>query len=278
MVGRVEGKVALVTGAARGQGRSHALRLAQEGADIIAVDVCTSLPGVPYAGPTEADLEQTAKEIEALGRRVVARVVDVRDFAALKAAVDDGVAELGRLDVVSANAGVFTFGSPAQDFTEEEWDVTVDTNLKGVWLTVKAALPTMIAQGTGGSIILTSSAQGLKGAPNLVAYVASKHGVVGLSRALAQELGPHHIRVNTVHPTSVGTPMIRNEALYRSFFPNEEHPTEEQARQVFALMNLLPIAWVEPEDVSAAVLWLASDESRYVTGTELKVDAGTTTR
>lgn len=276
MVGRVEGKVALITGAARGQGRSHALRLAQEGADIIAVDLCESIPGVPSIGATEADLEQTAKEVEGLGRRIVARKADVRDFRALKSAVDAGVAELGHLDIVCANAGVFTFGRRAQDVSEDDWDTTVDINLKGVWLTAKAAIPILIAQGTGGSIIVTSSNAGLKGAPNIIAYSASKHGLLGISRTLALELASHNIRVNTVHPTAVATPMVQNEALYQLFVPDVSGPTLEQAVSVFEQLHAMAIPWVEPSDVSNAVLFLASDESRFVTGTELKVDAGST--
>jgi SDR family mycofactocin-dependent oxidoreductase len=276
MAGRVEGKVAFITGAARGQGRSHAIRLAEEGADIIAVDVAGELEGMArfYPGATEDDLAQTVALVEKLDRRIVATKADVRDFAALKAALDDGVAQLGHVDIVSANAGIFMFGDKTQDVTETDWDEVLDINLKGVWLTAKAAIPHLIAQGTGGSIILTSSTAGLKGTPNVAAYTASKHGVVGLMRTLALELAEHNIRVNTVHPTSVNTTMIRNEAAYKLFLPDEAHPTSEQAEPVFTTINALPVPWVEPVDISNAVLYLASDEARYVTGTELKVDAG----
>ena len=278
MAGRVEGKVAFITGAARGQGRSHALRLAQEGADIIAVDVAEPLPGMErfYPGATEADLEETVKQVEALDRRIVARKADVRDYDALAAALEEGVAELGHVDIVSANAGVFTFGEQAQRVTDEEWELVNDINAKGVWHTAKAVIPHMVEQGTGGSIILTSSTAGLKGTPNVVAYTASKHAVVGIMRTLALELAPHRIRVNTVHPTGVATNMILNEATFRLFMPDAEHPTQEEAAPIFASTNALPVPWVEPVDISNAVLVLASDEARYVTGTELKIDAGYT--
>lgn len=278
MAGRVEGKVAFITGAARGQGRSHALRLAQEGADIIAVDVAEPLPGMErfYPGATEADLEETVRQVEALDRRIVARKADVRDYDALAAALEAGVAELGHVDIVSANAGVFTFGEQSQLVTDEEWELVNDINAKGVWHTAKAVIPHMIEQGTGGSIILTSSTAGLKGTPNVVAYTASKHAVVGIMRTLALELAPHRIRVNTVHPTGVATNMILNEATFRLFMPDVEHPTQEQAAPIFESTNALPVPWVEPVDISNAVLFLASDEARYVTGTELKIDAGYT--
>ncbi len=280
MTGRVEGKVAFITGAARGQGRSHALRLAQEGADIIAVDICESIPGMDkyYAGATEEDLAETVRQVEALDRRIVARKADVRDYPALKAALDEGVAELGHVDIVSANAGIFAFGEQSQLVEDAEWEMVNDINAKGVWHTAKAVIPHLIEQGTGGSIILTSSTAGIKGTPNVVAYTASKHAVVGIMRTLALELAPHRIRVNTVHPTSVNTDMIQNEATYRLFMPDNPHPTKEEAAPIFVGINALPIPWVEPVDISNAVLFLASDEARYVTGTELKVDAGYTTK
>jgi SDR family mycofactocin-dependent oxidoreductase len=277
-MGRVEGKVAFITGAARGQGRSHAIRLAQEGADIIAVDIAQSIPGMEpyYAGSTEEDLQETVRQVEALDRRIFARKADVRDFAGLKAALDEGVAELGHVDIVSANAGIFTFGEPSDKVEDAEWEMVNDINAKGVWHTAKAVIPHLIEQGTGGSIILTSSTAGLKGTPNVVAYTAAKHAVVGIMRTLALELAPHSIRVNTVHPTGVATNMILNEAAFKLFLPHVEHPTQEQAAEVFRSTNALPIPWVEPVDISNAVLYLASDEARYVTGTELKIDAGYT--
>ena len=278
MAGRVEGKVAFITGAARGQGRSHAIRLAEEGADIIAVDIAAEIESVKrfYPGATEADLAETVRQVEALDRRIVARKADVRDYGALKQALDEGVAELGRLDIVSANAGIFVFGDPAHLVSEEDWRDVIDINLTGVWHTAKAAIPVLIEQGTGGSMVLTSSTAGLKGTPNVAEYTAAKHGVVGLMRTLALELAPHSIRVNTVHPTGVATDMILNEATFRLFLPDTEHPTQEEAAAVFATTNAMPVPWVEPRDISNAVLFLASDEARYVTGVPLPVDAGYT--
>jgi SDR family mycofactocin-dependent oxidoreductase len=278
MAGRVEGKVAFITGAARGQGRSHAVRLAEEGADIIAVDIAEDIDSVRrfYHGATEADLAETVKLVEALDRRIVATKADVRDYAALKQALDDGVAELGHVDIVSANAGIFVFGEPAQLVSEQDWQDVIDINLTGVWHTVKAVIPHLIEQGTGGSIVLTSSTAGLKGTPNVAQYTASKHGVVGLMRTLALELAPHSIRVNSVHPTGVATDMILNEPTFRLFLPDTEHPTRQQAAEAFVTTNALPVPWVEPRDISNAVLWLASDEARYVTGVTLPVDAGYT--
>jgi SDR family mycofactocin-dependent oxidoreductase len=280
MTGRLEGKVAFITGAARGQGRSHAVRMAEEGADIIAVDVCEEIESVKrfYRGTSEADLAETVEAVEALDRRIVATKADVRNYAALKDALDDGVAQLGHVDIVSANAGIFHFGEPTHQVSDSDWADVLDINLTGVWHTAKAVIPHMIEQGTGGSIIITSSVAGLKGAANVAAYVASKHGVVGLMRTLALELAPHSVRVNTVHPTAVGTDMILNDGVYRLFLPGTESPTREQAAETFRALHPLPVAWVEPVDISNAVLFLASDESRFVTGTELKVDAGWTTR
>ena len=278
-MGRVEGKVAFVTGAARGQGRSHALRLAQEGADIIAIDIASQIDSVPYAMSTPDDLAETVRQVEALDRRIVATQADVRDFAAVKKAVDDGVAQLGRLDIVSANAGIFSFGT-MEELTETQFADMIDVNLTGVWRAAKAAIPHLKAGGNGGSIILTSSTAGLMAMENIGHYVAAKHGVVGLMRTLALELAPFSIRVNSVHPTSVNTDMIQNPAAYELFSPDlsPEERTKEVLAPRFATMNALPIPWVEPVDISNAVLWLASDESRYVTGVTLPVDAGQLTK
>jgi (+)-trans-carveol dehydrogenase len=267
--GRVEGKVAFITGAARGQGRSHAIRLAEEGADIIAVDLGGQVDSVAY----KMDTEQLGpvKEVEALGRRIVTRVVDVRDHAALKAAVDDGVEELGRLDIVCANAGIASWGG---DMTEKTWKDMIDINLTGVWNTTRAAVPHLIAGGHGGSIIITSSSAGLKAYPHMSHYVASKHGVVGLMRSLALELGPHMIRVNSIHPGAVDTEMIQNDALYRRLRPDVEEPTQEDTAAHRTALHALPIPWVQPVDISNAVLFLASDEARYITGVTLPIDAG----
>tara|TARA_R110002020_G_scaffold6850_2_gene29009 strand:+ start:329 stop:1159 length:831 start_codon:yes stop_codon:yes gene_type:complete len=272
-MGRVEGKVAFITGAARGQGRSHAVRLAQEGADIIAVDVLEEIPGAPYGPATEEDLAETVAQVEALDRRIVARKADVRDQSGLNAALEAGVAELGRLDIVCANAGISTSMAPAQDLPEEIWLDMIDVNLNGVWRTCKAAIPHLKAAG-GGSMILTSSDAGLFAFPNIAHYVSAKHGVVGLMRTLALELAPDMIRVNSVHPTVVDTPMVNNEATFRLFRPDIENPGVEDFKAAATMINALPIPWVEAVDISNAVLWLASDEARYVTGVALPVDAG----
>lgn len=275
MAGRVEGKVAFVTGAARGQGRSHAVRLAQEGADIIAIDICGPIrEGALIAPSTPEDMAETVDLIKGLDRRIMTAQVDVRDFDALKGAVDEGVAQLGRLDIVVANAGIGTGGFTLDQTDETDWQEMLDINLSGVWKSVKAAVPHMIAAGNGGSIILTSSVGGLKAYPTMGPYIAAKHGVVGLMRTFAVELGQHFIRVNTVHPTNVNTPMFMNEETMKMFRPDLENPGPEDMKVVTQLMHVLPIGWVEPEDISNAVLFLASDESRYVTGLPLTVDAG----
>ncbi|HEY0260974.1 MAG TPA: mycofactocin-coupled SDR family oxidoreductase [Lacisediminihabitans sp.] len=273
-MGRVEGKVAFITGVARGQGRSHAIRLAQEGADIIGVDLLEDIPGAPYGPATEDDLAETVAAVEALDRRIIATKADVRDYAGLKKAVDDGVAQLGRLDIVSANAGISTQMGPTEELDEDMWQNMIDTNLSGVWRTTKATIPHLRAGGRGGSIILTSSEAGIKGYANIAHYVSAKHGVVGLMRTLALELAPEMIRVNSIHPTQVDTPMIQNEGTYRLFAPDKEKPTREDFLPASQAMNALPIPWVEAVDISNAVLFLASDEARYITGVPLPVDAG----
>jgi len=275
MPGRVEGKVAFITGAARGQGRSHAIRLAEEGADIIAVDLCGQVGSVPYAMSTPEDLAQTVKEVEALDRRIVASQADARDFDAVKSALDAGVAELGRLDIVSANAGIFSVGT-ADELSEQAWRDMIDINLTGVWHATKAATPHLIEGGRGGSMILTSSTAGIQAIANAAHYVSAKHGVVGLMRTLALELAPHMIRVNSVHPTTVNTDMIQNDTVYQLFRPDLEHPTVDDVSETFLSMNALPIRWVEPVDISNAILFLASDEARYITGVALPVDGGLT--
>jgi SDR family mycofactocin-dependent oxidoreductase len=273
MPGRVQGKVAFITGAARSQGRSHAIRLAEEGADIIAVDVAGPVPSLSaYPLATEADLSETVRQVEALDRRIVAHKADVRDSAALRAALDDGVAQLGRLDIVVANAGIYQV-SPALELDDDAWQETIGINLTGVWNTVKAALPHLI-DGGGGSVILTSSVLGLKGGANSVHYSTAKHGVVGIMRSVAMEFAAHRIRVNSIHPTLVNTIMIQNEQVWALFDPGNPHPSREAAAPAFQAINALPVPWVEPVDISNAVLFLASDESRYVTGVSLPVDAG----
>lgn len=274
-MGRVEGKVAFITGAARGQGRSHAVRLAEEGADIIAVDICDQVGSVQYPMATPDDLAKTVDAVEALDRRIVARQADVRSYDAVKSALEAGVAELGRVDIVSANAGISSF-APVEEMDESTWRDMIDINLTGVWNTCKAAIPHLRAAG-GGAIIITSSVAGLKGMANIGHYASAKHGVVGLMRTLARELAPDMIRVNSVHPTTVDTDMIQNEPTYNLFAPDLENPTQEQMKERFQAINVLPIPWVEARDISNAVLWLASDEARYVTGVTLPIDAGALT-
>jgi SDR family mycofactocin-dependent oxidoreductase len=266
-MGKLDGKVAFITGAARGQGRSHALRLAQEGADIIGVDLCGPVASVAYPMPTLDDLEQTVKGVEAAGRRMIARQVDVRDFAALTKAFEEGTTELGPVDIVVANAGIGAGGVASE---EQQWDDVIGVNLTGVWNTGRVAIPSMVKRGTGGSIVLTSSTGGLIGVGIPVAgflgYTAAKHGVIGLMRSWANYLAPHLIRVNSVAPTAVRTPMAGD--------GNLKAIMERSPQLANALSNAMPVDLVEPSDVSEAVLWLVSDESRYVTGTVLPVDAG----
>jgi (+)-trans-carveol dehydrogenase len=275
MAGRVEGKVAFITGAARGQGRSHAVRLAQEGADIIAIDICkpiSSSSEIPASIPD--DLAETANLVKAQNRRIVTAEVDVRDYAGLKSVVDSGVEQLGRLDIVVANAGIGNGGNTLDKTSEQDWQDMIDVNLSGVWKTVKAGVPHILAGGRGGSIILTSSVGGLKAYPHTGHYIAAKHGVVGLMRTFAVELGSQSIRVNSVHPTNVNTPMFMNDGTMKLFRPDLENPGPEDLAPVAQLMHVLPVGWVEPVDISNAVLFLASDEARYITGLPLTVDAG----
>ncbi|WP_433713922.1 mycofactocin-coupled SDR family oxidoreductase [Nocardia sp. CA-084685] len=275
MSGRVDGKVAFITGAARGQGRSHAVRLAQEGADIIAIDVCKPVggsSGIPASTPD--DLAETADLVKGLGRRIITAEVDVRDFDSLRAVVDSGVEQLGRLDIIVANAGIGIGGATLDQTDAKDWDAVIDINLSGVWKTVKAGVPHLLSGGRGGSIILTSSVAGLKAHQNIGHYVSAKHGVVGMMRSFAVELGRHRIRVNTVHPTNVNTPMFMNDSTLRLFRPDLENPGPDDLAAVAQQMHVLPVGWVEPVDISNAVLFLASDEARYVTGLPMTVDAG----
>lgn len=278
VAGRVEGKVAFITGAARGQGRSHALRLAEEGADIIAIDVCADIATVPYGLGTSEDLQTTVEQVKAIGRRVVATQADVRDYAAVQRAVDTGVAELGRLDIVSANAGIASYGV-LEKMDSRVWQDVIDINLTGVWHTAKASIPHLRSAG-GGSITLTSSTAGLKGFENVGHYAAAKHGVVGLMRSLALELARDGIRVNTIHPTSVDTGMIQNDATHELFTPGlePEQRTQEVLSASFQATNLIAVPWIDAVDISHALVWLSSDEARYVTGVTLPVDAGLLTK
>jgi SDR family mycofactocin-dependent oxidoreductase len=266
-MGKLDGKVAFITGAARGQGRSHAIRLAEEGADIIAVDICEQVESVPYPMSTPDDLAQTVKEVEALDRRIFARQADVRDRTELQAAFDAGVAELGPVDIVLANAGIAPMGLHE---TGDPWTDVVAINLTGVFHTVEVAIPSMIERGHGGAIVLTSSTAGNNGiggpSNGGLGYTAAKHGVVGLMRSYANNLAPHSIRVNTVHPTGVNTPMIVNDAM-QEFLAQDPSLSN-------AMANALPVPMVEPVDISNAILWLVSDDARYVTGIMVPVDAG----
>lgn len=276
MSGRVEGKVAFITGAARGQGRSHAVRLAEEGAHIIAVDLCQQIPTVPYPMATSEDLKETVRLVEDQGRKIVAIEADVRDYAALETALDHGVDQLGRLDIVSANAGISSVPTRLESTPEDSWDDVNDVNLKGAWHTCKASIPHLKAGGRGGSIILTSSVNGMCAQPNIGNYVVAKHGIVGLMRTLALELAEFWIRVNSVHPTTVSTAMVHNDVTYKLFRPDLENPTIDDVVEAFYQFQALPIQWVEAIDVSNALLFLASDEARYITGITLPVDGGAT--
>lgn len=275
-MGRVSGKVALVTGAARGIGRAQAVRLAEEGADIVALDICGPVETVITPPAAPADLEQTVRAVERTGARIMAATVDVRDGAAMREVTDSAVDTFGGLDIVCATAGI-TSSAPGLQLTEDQWRTMLDVNLTGVWQTCKAATPHLIARGSG-SMILTSSIAGLVGLVGVAHYVAAKHGVVGLMRSLARELAPHGVRVNTVHPTNVDTPMIQNDMVRRSFRPDLENPTREEFAAAATTMNMLPIPWVEPVDIANASLFLASDEARYITAVTLPVDAGSTQR
>lgn len=270
-MGKLDGKVAFITGAARGQGRSHARRLAEEGADIIAVDICQQLQSVGYQMSTTADLEQTVKEVEALGRRIVASEVDVREFKPLKAAFEDGTKQLGPVEIVVANAGIGPGGTAS---SEQQWAEVIGVNLTGVWNTGRAAIPSMVAAGNGGAIVLTSSTGGMTGAPidvaGMLAYTAAKHGVVGLTRSWANSLAPHFIRVNSVAPTTVRTPMADG--------GNVAEIIERVPQLAGSLLNAIPVEAVDPIDVSNAIAWLVSDEARYVTGSVIPVDAGNINR
>ena len=260
----LQDKVVVVTGAARGTGRVHCQRFADEGADVIALD----------AAEVAGELHETATQVRDRGRRCVAATADVRDAEAMSAAIDAAVGELGRLDVIVANAGVHTAGAPVWELSEETWQATLGINLTGVWHTVKSAVPHIGK--SGGSVVIISSTSGLRGSANTAHYTASKHALVGLARTLANELGPQRIRVNTVHPGAVGTAMVLNEATFRRLCPDLPNPTAADAAEVLKARNLLPVGWVEPVDIANAVVFLASDEGRYITGNQLVVDAGLT--
>jgi SDR family mycofactocin-dependent oxidoreductase len=271
---RLTGKVALITGAARGQGRSHALRLADEGADIIALDLCAQIPTVPYPMSDSDDLTTTVDLVKSRGRRVFGAEVDVRDLAALQTAVAAGVSELGRLDIVVANAGTLNDTAPLWELSERQFQDQIDVNLTGVWKTIKATVPTMLQQREGGAVILIGSISGLTLELNVGHYAASKHGVNGLMRTLSGELAPHGIRVNSINPTNVNTLMINNPRYNRLFAGAKDGATQQDALVALTAMHALPIPFLDPIDVSNAVVYLASDDGRYITGTTLVIDAG----
>lgn len=274
MTGRLAGKVALVTGAARGQGRSHAVRMAEEGADIVCLDICAPIASITaYPPAAKADLTETARLIRAVGQRAVSFVTDVRDRPGLEAAVAAGVTQLGRLDIVCANAGIYQ-KAPALELEDEAWREMIDIDLTGAWNTARATAPHLIRGGRGGSVIMVSSIAGIRAPENSVHYNAAKHGVIGIAHSLARELARYSIRVNAVSPGTVDTHMIQNESVWRIFDPSNPRPTQASAIGPFTRFNALPIPWVDPIDVSHAVVFLASDEARYITGTVLPIDAG----
>ena len=276
--GSLEGRVAFITGAARGQGRSHAIRLAEEGADIIAIDVCGPVSEtITYPLATSEELVETVAAVEATGRKALAREVDIRDLAGLQQVVADGVEQFGRLDIVVANAGVLSWGRMFE-MSEEQWDTVIDINLNGTWRTIRAAVPAMIEAGNGGSIIVVSSSAGLKATPGNGHYSASKHGVVALTNALAIEVGEFGIRVNSIHPYSIDTPMVEKEAMMaifakypqylHSFAPMPYHPVNHEGKKGLQ-------EFMTAEEVSDVVAWLAGDGSRTISGSQIAVDRGT---
>ena len=271
-MGSLEGKVAFITGAARGQGRAEAVRLADDGADILAVDICADIDSMDYPNGTPDDLAQTVKLVEDRGRRIIARQADIRDADALESVVAEGVDEFGRIDIVIANAGIVRLGKGG-DARQVFRDI-VDVNLIGTWNTVEAAIPTMVAGGRGGSIVITSSSAGLKGVgsdvPGNQAYTATKRGLVGLMQGWANFLAPHSIRVNTIHPTGVATGMVMNEAMAALFAANDPG--------LSTMQNALPISILQPEDIAGAVAFLVSDEAHFITGTAWPLDAGFSVR
>lgn len=275
---KLEGKVAFITGAARGQGRSHAVRLAEDGADIVAVDICADAETVPYPLGTADELAETAALVEKAGRRCATATADIRSLEQLGAAVDLAKETFGQIDILVSNAGIWSSSTDSWSLDEDTWQTMIDINLTGQWKTAKAVIPTMIEQGTGGAITITSSSIGLKATTGNVHYTSAKHGVIGLVRTLAHELAPHDIRVNALCPTTVNTPMITNDSLYGLFRPDLESPSLPDIEPGLADLNLLDVSMMEPADVSAAISWLVSDDARYVTGIALPIDAGSTAK
>lgn len=269
----LDGRVAFITGAGRGQGRAHAVRLAREGADIIGIDICADVASMTYSNASAADLAETAELVAGHGRRMVARKADVRDYAGLCAAFQDGYQQFGRVDIVVANAGIIRMGPESDDFLAD-WNDVIDTNLTGVYHTVRAALPAMREGGRGGSIVITSSTAGLKASPSLNAsgnaYAAAKRGVVALMQGLAGHLAPEWIRVNTIHPTGVASGMTLNDAMQELM----EQAAAGGANSISGMQNALPLQMLEAEDIAGAVAYLVSDEAKFITGTQWPLDAG----
>jgi len=273
-MGRLDGKVALISGAGRGQGRSHAVRFAQEGASIIAFDLCAPVGSAPYDLATPEDLEETARLVSQAGGKVHTGVADVRDLAQIQAVVEEGEREIGPIDTVLANAAIVHAGGPAWTIDEAAFRDTIDINLIGVWNTVRAVVPGMIERAKPGSIIATASGAAKKGVPNIGAYVASKSAVLGLMHTLARELARYGIRVNSILPGNTNTPMMNNRASRRLYVPETDDPSEEQFAARARRGVPLGVPWVEPADISEAMVYLASDEAHLVTGVELPVDGG----
>ena len=271
-MGQFDGKTVLITGGARGQGRSHALAFAREGADVAFCDIAAQITSVPYELSTPEDLAETIEQVEALDRRCVGMTADTRDGPRVREVVDEAVTELGRVDFCLANAGIFTFSTVAE-MADEVWSETIDTNLTGVFHTLRAVLPHMLERGSG-RIVATSSMAGKMGFPNIAHYVAAKWGVIGLVKSTAQEVAASGITVNAVCPTGVNTTMIQNQAAYELFLPDVEQPTREDAAPAFQALNAIPVPWVEPEDISATMIFLCSDGARYITGETIAVAAG----
>ncbi len=270
---RFEGQVVFISGVARGQGRNHAVRFAAEGAQIVGFDLCHDLEHAPYPLATEEDLAETVRLVEQAGGAMHAEVADVREWDAVRRVAKAGLERFGRIDVVLANAGTYA-PMPVQFVAPDSWNETIDVNLTGVFHTVKAGIRSMVERNEGGAVIITSSTAGLKGFYGAPAYNAAKHGVVGLMRSLALELAPNQIRVNSVHPTSVGTPMILNDVFPKLVRMDLPDPGVDDAAEFLRTMQPMDVPWIDPDDVTNVVLFLASDEARYVTGSTLPVDAG----